>query len=182
MIGGPGFHRHLQKPGNEIFITSLYEIDRIIEEKQRSPELEKLAEEQTIRATILTEYLEYVDVFSKKESDTLPPYRGLADHRVELEGEVKLGYCPLYKQSAEELEAAKQYIVDNLHKGFLIPSTAPFSSPILIARKPRGGLRFCVDYRKLNALTKKDRYPLPLIDELLQRVNKAKFFTKLDIR
>ncbi|OQD79076.1 hypothetical protein PENANT_c063G05271, partial [Penicillium antarcticum] len=145
MIGGLGFHRHLQKSENEIFVTSLYEIDRIIEEKQRSPEQEKLAEEQTIRATIPTEYLEYVN-------------------------------------SAEELEAAKQYIVDNLHKGFLVPSTAPFASPILIARKPRGGLRFYVDYRKLNALTKKDRYPLPLIDELLQRVNKAKFFTKLDIR
>jgi hypothetical protein len=51
-----------------------------------------------------------------------------------------------------------------------------------MVRKPGRGLRFCVDYRKLNALTKKDRYPLPLIDKLLQRVNKAKFFTKLDIR
>jgi hypothetical protein len=51
-----------------------------------------------------------------------------------------------------------------------------------MARKPGGGLRFCVDYRKLNALTKKDRYPLPLIDEILQRLTKAKIFTKLDIR
>ena len=51
-----------------------------------------------------------------------------------------------------------------------------------MARKTDGGLRFCVDYRKLNALTKKDRYPLPLIDESLERLSKAKVFTKLDIR
>ena len=48
--------------------------------------------------------------------------------------------------------------------------------------KPGGGLRFCVDYRKLNELTKKDRYPIPLIDELLQRVSKAEWFKKLDIQ
>jgi reverse transcriptase-like protein len=51
-----------------------------------------------------------------------------------------------------------------------------------MARKPDGGLRFCVDYRKLNAITRKDRYPLPLIDELMERLSRAKIFTKLDIR
>jgi hypothetical protein len=51
-----------------------------------------------------------------------------------------------------------------------------------MASKPDGGLRFCVDYRKLNALTKKDRYPLPLIEEVFERLSKAKIFTKLDIR
>jgi transposase InsO family protein len=51
-----------------------------------------------------------------------------------------------------------------------------------MARKPGGGLRFCVDYRKLNAVTKKDRYPLPLVDELMERLSRAKIFTKLDIR
>jgi hypothetical protein len=71
--------------------------------------------------------------------------------------------------------------VRNLSKGFIVPSSSPFQSPILMAQKPGGGLRFCVDYRKLNSLTKKDRYPLPLIDEMLQRVSKAKIYTKLDI-
>ena len=80
------------------------------------------------------------------------------------------------------MEAAKQYIQDNLHKGFIAPSGAPFASPILFSRKHDGGLRFCVDYRKLNAITKKNQYPLPLIDETLERLSRAKFFTKLDIR
>lgn len=76
--------------------------------------------------------------------------------------------------SEEELRFAKDYIMQNLAKGFIVPSTALYASPILMAVKPGGGLRFCVDYRKLNELTKMDRYPIPLIDELLQRVSKAK--------
>lgn len=78
-----------------------------------------------------------------------------------------VGYGPLYKMNAEELEAAREYIIDNLHKGFIVPSNAPFASLILMAEKPGGGLRFCVDYWKLNTIIKKDCYPLPLIDEVL---------------
>ena len=84
--------------------------------------------------------------------------------------------------SQEELAAAKAYLEENLSKGFITASTAPFASPVLFARKPNGGLRFCVDYRKLNAITKKDRYPLPLIEETLAQLTGAKIMTKLDIR
>ena len=73
-------------------------------------------------------------------------------------------------------------MLKNLHKGWIKPSQAPYSSPVLFVKKPNGSLRFCVNYRKLNQLTKKDRYPLPLIDETLARLNKAKVYTKLDIR
>ncbi len=75
----------------------------------------------------------------------------------------------------------KQYLIDNLSKGFIIDSQAPFAAPILFVRKANGGLRFYVDYHKLNAITQKDRYPLPLIDETLARISKAHIFTKLDI-
>ena len=73
-------------------------------------------------------------------------------------------------------------MVDNLYKGFIEASNAPFASPVLFVKKPDGSLRFCVDYRKLNAITKRDQHPLPLIDETLARVAKAVVFTKLDIR
>ena len=75
----------------------------------------------------------------------------------------------------------KKYLLENLDKGFIEPSQAPYSSPVLFVKKPNGGLRFCIDFRKLNAITRKDRYPLPLIDETLARLSKAKIFTKLDI-
>jgi transposase InsO family protein len=187
MINAAGFHRNLRKEGSVNFITSLYEIDKLIEEKQElasstteDGEL-KETEEQMIKRLIPAEYHDLWKAFSKVESDTLAPHRPY-DHRIELEAENTLGFSPLRQHSIQELMAAKKYIEENLHKGFIEPSQAPFASPILFSRKADGSLRFCVDYRKLNALTRKDRYPLPLIDETLTRLRKAKIFTKLDIR
>jgi hypothetical protein len=71
--------------------------------------------------------------------------------------------------------------MENLQKGFIKHSSAPFASPILFVKKPSRGLRFYIDYRRLNNITKKDRYPLPLLDETLAQIGKAKVFTKLDI-
>jgi hypothetical protein len=84
--------------------------------------------------------------------------------------------------TTEELLAVKEYLLENLYKGFIVPSSSFFASPVLFVAKPNGSLRFCVDYRKLNSLTKKDQHPLPLIDETLARIANAKIFTKLDIR
>lgn len=180
-IGGVGFHRNVQKKGTTVFSTSLYEIDRILEEKAREREPDPESNEAKVERLLPKRYHDIKDVFSQAASDELPPHRE-NDHKIELEGDNTLSYSPLYKQSEGELLSTKKYLLENLSKGFIAPSQAPFASPILFAKKPNGGLRFCVDYRKLNALTKKDRYPLPLIDETLDRLRKAKIFTKLDIR
>jgi hypothetical protein len=68
-----------------------------------------------------------------------------------------------------------------LEKNFIHVSHLSAAAPVLFVRKPGGGLRFCVDYRALNAITKKDWYPLPLIQETLNQIGKAKWFTKLDV-
>ncbi|KAI9036656.1 reverse transcriptase family protein [Aspergillus affinis] len=175
-ISGSAYQLHLGK--SDCFITSLAQIDKIIDEKnypERQLEVEKLKEQ------IPESYHGFVDVFLKSASDTLSPRRE-NDYRIELTDKNTLGYSPLYRYSAKELEAIKAYLVENLQKGFIVPSAAPFGSPVLMAAKPGGGLRFCVDYRKLNSITKKNRYPLPLMDELLDRLGHAKIFTKLDIR
>ena len=65
----------------------------------------------------------------------------------------------------------KQYLVNNLGKGFIILSQAPYASLILFIKKPSGGLRFYINFHKLNALTYKDYYPLPLIDKTLARIS-----------
>ena len=69
-----------------------------------------------------------------------------------------------------------------LEKGFIRPSKSPFGSPILFVKKPDGFLRLCVDYRKLNELTIKNHYPLPLISELFDRLKHVKYFTRLDMQ
>jgi hypothetical protein len=85
--------------------------------------------------------------------------------------------------NTKKLKASYKYMIENLDKGFIAPSSAPFASPILIARNPSSGkLRFCVDYQKLNAITKKNRYSIPLVNELMNYLADTKFFTKLDIR
>jgi hypothetical protein len=81
-----------------------------------------------------------------------------------------------------ELEATKKYLLENLDKGFITPSQLLFAAPVLFVRKSNGSLRFYIDYRKLNQITYKDRYPLPLINETLARISRAKIFIKLDIR
>jgi hypothetical protein len=100
-------------------------------------------------------YKNYQDVFSKTASDVLPPHRSY-DHKIELIRDNDLKFSPLYGHSSEELKILKQYLVDNLSKGFIEASQAPFTAPVLFAKKPGGGLRFCIDFRKLNALTRKD--------------------------
>jgi hypothetical protein len=168
-------------------VTSLYEIDRYIQDKKAEMGLPEDEEDlfQRLQKEVPKRYHRYLDVFSKAQSDKLSDPRPGVDHKIDLDGHQpeELGYSPLYKMSLEEAEACKKYIVDSLRKGFITSSHAPWAAPILLVPKQGGkGLRFCVDYRKLNALTRKDRYPLPLIDETLSRIGKAKFFTKIDIR
>jgi predicted aspartyl protease len=174
------------KSKSNVFASSIHKIDLIIQEKctEEINSMCTVEPSQGKPEPAIPEYLmDYEDVFSKAASMVLPPYC-LYDHKILIEPGKKetLGYSPLYKCTTEELEVAKQYILEQLGNGAIEPTNSPFAAPVLFAEKPNGGLRFCVDYRKLNALTRKDRYPLPLIDEILANVGKARIFTKLDIR
>lgn len=75
--------------------------------------------------------------------------------------------------SRDELLVLRKTLSDHLDKGWIRASSSPGGAPVLFVKKPGGGLRFCVDYRALNAITKKDRYPLPLIKETLRSISKA---------
>ena len=81
----------------------------------------------------------------------------------------------------EELKAVKKYLEENLHKGFIESSQAPFAALVLFIWKENGALQFCINYWKLNALMKKDQYLLSLINKTLAWISQAKIFTKLDI-
>ncbi|KAL9563874.1 hypothetical protein ACKAV7_011909 [Fusarium commune] len=83
--------------------------------------------------------------------------------------------------SREELRALREWLDENLRKGFIRPSSSPVASLVLFVKKPGGGLRFCVDYRALNNITVKDRYPLPLIKESLNNLSGMNYFSRIDI-
>ena|ERR1700722_360986 len=184
-IGVVGFYQTLTKSNATPFITSLYKIDRLIKEKEMEAIQEDLAQQELSNEELIVQklphqYHDFKDVFSKSALDTLPLHWKY-DLKINLEKDSSLSYSLLYQLSVEELQACKQYFIDNLNKGFIAPSQSPFAAPILFARKASGALQFCVDYYQLNNLTCKDRYPLPLIDETLAQISKAKIFTKLDI-
>ena len=87
----------------------------------------------------------------------------------------------LYNMSQDELKVLKKYLKKNLSKGFIRTSSFLAISLILFAYKLGSGLRFCVDYRQLNAMTIKNWYPLPLIKETLERICKLKIYSKINI-
>ncbi|GIZ39392.1 hypothetical protein CKM354_000277800 [Cercospora kikuchii] len=123
---------------------------------------------------------DFSSVFSPKLADQLPPHRPY-DHDIKLKEGAEPPFGPLYGMSRDELQALKEWLDENLKKGFIRPSSSPVASPVLFVKKPGGGLRLCVDYRAINELTVKDRYPLPLTTETLNNLSGMKYFTKIDI-
>ena len=126
-------------------------------------------------------YANFADIFSPDLAAELPEHTGINDHAIELVDGQQPPYGPIYSLGPVELETLKAYIETNLANGFIRPSTSPAGAPILFDRKSDGSLRLCVDYRGLNNLMIKNRYPLPLIGESLDRLGRARRFTQLDL-
>jgi hypothetical protein len=84
-------------------------------------------------------------VFSKSKSDKLLPHR-LYNHKIELKGNNTLEYSLLYKITTAELEIVKEYLINNLDKGFIKASQALYTAPMLFVKKPDRSLRFCIDF------------------------------------
>ena len=119
-------------------------------------------------ATLLpAQYHKFLDVFSKDNTDKLPPLHLGVDHKIKIEPGTQALSGPLYSISREELEVLKKYLTENLNKGFIQASSSPAATLVLFVKKPGGGLCFCVDYRALNTITIKNCYSLPLIREML---------------
>ncbi|MBW0581130.1 hypothetical protein O181_120845, partial [Austropuccinia psidii MF-1] len=110
----------------------------------------------------------------------LPPHRA-CDHHIELEGLLPpIGV--IYSLSNQESETLRAYISENVEKGFIRQSSSSTGAPVLFVKKKDGGLCLCVDYRKLNAVTRKNRYPVPPMNQLLTVFNGSTIFSKIDLR
>ncbi len=130
---------------------------------------------------ILKAYRDLADVFLSSNANPLPTPRD-EDHAIELEPRKTPPFDPLYNLSEYQLKTLREYIDENLANGFIQPFKSSAGAPVLFTPKPDGTLRLCVDYRGLNSMTTKNRYPLSSIDEILDCLIGARVFTKVDVK
>ena len=132
----------------------------------------------SLRATILSEFK---DVFPETLPIGLPSKRHV-DHTIDLEPGASPPFRPIYRLSYKELNELRTQFTELIAQSHIRPSKSPFGAPILFVPKKDGTLRMCIDYRALNKITIKNRYPLPRADDLMDQLHGAKWFSKIDLR
>ena len=108
-------------------------------------------------------YSKFAELFNRHATDSLPPHRLGVDYEIKLKDGAILLNKRLYLMSDLENQVVKKWIDEQLGKRAIRSSNSPTAAPVLIVRRPGGGLRVCLNYRGLNALTVKSRYPIPLM-------------------
>ncbi|KAL7278114.1 hypothetical protein ACG7TL_008085 [Trametes sanguinea] len=175
LVNASAFARACKLPGSESFTLNLAALDFV---KARSS---SISDSPPDLSGIPEEYHEFADVFSKSKADELPEHRPY-DLKIELEPGATPPLGPIYSLSKVELDTLREYIDENLRSGFIRPSNSPCGAPVLFVKKKDGSLHLCMDYQGLNKITRKDRYPLPLVSDLLDTPRKARIYTKIDLR
>jgi hypothetical protein len=170
MIETSTFNMKSKKKNVSLFSVILNDVKKHFEKHSKS--------NIVIKNVLFSKYYEFFNVFDKKTFNTFISHR-FYDHKIVLKKNVIFDYILLYKMFEKELKIVKKYFEDNLKKRFIIANRSFFVSSVMFMKKTNECLRFCVDYRKLNQLTKKNRYSLSLIDETLTHLKKTKYFIKL---
>ena len=141
----------------------------------------KNLQEVAAESLLPQKYAEFEDVADDTAAAILPPHHPM-EHPIDIEEGKRPPFSPVYNLSEPELEELRNYLDNATKSGRIRRSISPAGAPILFVPKKDGKLRLCVDYRGLNAVTIKNRTPLPLIGETLERLGRAKVFTKLDLK
>lgn len=162
--------KRLMRKGCQTFVTTLSRID------------ESSAQSAEVPASVAGILEDFKDVFPSDLPSGLPPHREGITHTIPLtDPQATAPSRPLYRLSRLEYAEAQRQIELLLQKQYIEASTSPYGAPILFVRKKEGGLRMVVDYRELNRLTVKNKYPMPRIDDTLDQLSGATVFTSLDL-
>jgi hypothetical protein len=138
-------------------------------------------DENEAELRLLEAYRDYADVFSKTEAGKLPDFTRVV-HSINIEERKIVPFSFIYPLLAVELRVLREYLKSSLAKGWIQKSKSSAGVSILFTPKKDGTLRLCVNYRGLNRITIKNRYPLPLINETIDRLSEAVRYIKLDLR
>ncbi|MBW0556623.1 hypothetical protein O181_096338 [Austropuccinia psidii MF-1] len=142
-------------------------------------EEEEPEEIETVMEVIPSVYHHYLDVFSKVKAEKCAPHRA-CDHHIKLEGSLPpVGV--IYPLSNQESARLRAYISENVEKGFIRPSSSSTGATVLFVKKKYDCLHLCVDYRKLNSVNRKNKYPVPPMNQLLTDFNGSSIFSKIDL-
>ncbi|MBW0514855.1 hypothetical protein O181_054570 [Austropuccinia psidii MF-1] len=142
-------------------------------------EEEEPEEIETVLKVVPPAYHQYLDVFSKVKAEKPPPHQA-CDYHIKLEGLLPpVGV--IYSLSNQESETLCSYISENVEKVLIRPSSSSTGGPFLFVKKKDGGLCLSVDYHKLNAVIRKNRYPVPPMNLLLTIFNGSTIFCKIDL-
>jgi hypothetical protein len=123
---------------------------------------------------------EFMDVFLE-ELLGMPPEREVEFYIDLIPGTAPIAKRP-YRMAPTELAELKLQIAELQQKGYIRPNSSPWGAPIIFVTKKDGSMRMCIDYRSLNEVTIKNKYPLPRIDDLFDQLQGAKYFSKIDLR
>ncbi len=135
---------------------------------------------ENIKVKLSLKYQNFLDIFDWAQTDKLSSHR-LYDHKIELTSDATSSCCRAYWMSFYKLQKVKKYLNENLFKEFITLSKASYFSLVLFTLKANKDLRFCVNYWKLNAIIKRNRYSLSLIDEMIDKIVDCKHLTQLNI-
>ena len=187
-------NQDMQKPNNtfeeyegtdRIFVSLLQPLQNINATQSMSQKLaeeaQKPSQKKSFEQMVPKQYHSFKDVFSKESFDELP-VRKTWDHAIELKPGSEPCRSKIYPLSPNEQAELDAFLDENLKSGRIRPSKSPMASPVFFIKKKDGSLRLVQDYRKLNTMTVKNAYPLPLLSDIITKLNGARFFTKLDVR
>ncbi len=177
-VGGPTIHFMLGKAWKKECVGGhgMMCVMRVLDEFEPK-EVTKLVTSPKCIRRVLGEFL---DVMPEDLPEDLPPSRQV-DHAIEVMSGVAPPAKAPYRMSHEELKKLKVQVEELLAKGYIKLSKSQYGAPVLFVHKKDGTLRMCVDYRALNKATVKNRYPLPRIDDLFDRLSGAKVFSRTDL-
>jgi hypothetical protein len=167
----------LEHASDEVWIAAGFTYSTLIAEKADS-----VKNARTYEEVIPEHYRDFKKVFSEVKLERLPEHKPW-DHKIDLKPETSSEHrLKTYSMSVDEQREVDKFLEENVRKGYIQSLQSPFAAPVFFVKKKDGKLCFIQDYRWLNKWTVKDRYPLPLSADIINRLAGAKFFTKFDVR